>query len=111
MKSNYTTKQFALYLRKLCEERSEDWHFTPTRGVEEVTDTYRLDELNTNGIGKWFFFNVHERSHDYSEKSECGVYVGPKRQIVMQCIRTGRHGFRKADNIFESRLRDCLEGQ
>ena len=36
MKTNYTTKQFALYLRKLCEKCDDEWHFTPRAGVEDV---------------------------------------------------------------------------
>ena len=60
--------------------------------------------------GEWFFFNVSE--HHGSTKSECGVYVGPKRLIFMECLSSGGSaGFGKADKIFERRLRDCLAGQ
>ncbi len=101
--TNYTTKQFAEYLRKLVIERDEDWR------VGKVSESAAGEEYY--GKGPWFFFNVAERYPVNDRKSECGVYVGPRRTIMMECFCAGGGKIGKADDIFERRLRDVLAGR
>lgn len=114
MKSNWSTKTFAEYLRKLVEEAGEgEWRLTPRKGVEVVdSPSLEAEFEELYGPGKWYFFNVSEWHEDRS-KSECGVYVGPKRTYLVEgCHRTGGAGaLRKADEMFERRLRDALAGR
>jgi len=99
MKTNYTTKQFALFLRKLCEKYDEDWRMIPRTGVEPVEDKYRLEELQMVAEGAWYFFQVKDG------RKGCGVYVGPKRSIITACDPYND------DSIFECRVLDCLHGK
>lgn len=105
MKTNYTTKQFAQYLRKLCEECDDSWRVTKISESSAAVEYY--------GPGPWFFFNVSERDYASGRRSECGVYVGPKRAIFQECVGTGPagNGIGKADEMFERRLRACLAGK
>lgn len=99
MKTNYTTKQFAVFLRKLCEKYDEDWRVIPRSGVETVEDKTRLDELQFAAKGAWYFFEVRDG------RKGCGVYVGPQRNILTAC------GPYNDDPIFEGRVLDCLHGR
>jgi hypothetical protein len=100
MKTNYTTKQFALFLRKRCSGYDEDWRVIPRSGVETVNDKTRLAELAVQfgTKGAWYFFEVHDG------RAGCGIYVGPERNILAACNPFNR------DPLFEARLHDCLEG-
>jgi hypothetical protein len=101
MRTNYTTKQFAEYLRKLCASRDEEeWVVTPIKPVE---DKYLVAEFNElHGKGDYFYFSVRQR---YTHQGDCGVYVGPKRFIEM--IMNPYN----VDPLFEKRLADCLAGK
>jgi hypothetical protein len=100
MRTSYTAKQFAMFLRKRCAEFDEDWTFIPRAGVTEVTDKYRLKELEEQvAKGHWYFFEVKEG------RSECGVYVGPGRNVIAACNPFN------SNPIFERRLQDCLDGR
>jgi hypothetical protein len=99
MRTNYTTKQFALFLKKRCADFDEDWRFAPKVGVESVTDGHLLAELEGVEKGAWFFFEA--KSYGGS-KDSCGVYVGPKRAVLVFPAPYG------TDPSFEPRLRECL---
>jgi hypothetical protein len=99
MKTNLTTKQFALFLRKVCEDHDEEWRIRPRSGVEDVKDTSLLSDLHQLADGDWYYFEV------LSGRDSCGVYAGAKRAIF-----TAAMPFNK-DPLFERRLLDCLAGK
>jgi hypothetical protein len=97
VKTNYTTRQFAVFLRRRCAEHDEDWRFSPRAGVEPVTDKYLLFDMQNFEKGPWFFFEVR------SGRDSCGVYVGSKRTVFVF-----PSPFNK-DPGFETELRSCLK--
>lgn len=107
MRTNYNTKQFAEYLRKLVIAADDEWR------VSKVTTDSKAGE-EYFGKGPWAFFSVEEYDYDDKWHSTCGVYVGPKRAIYVEPVGLGIHprkGIGKANEIFEKRVRDVLAGK